>query len=218
MDKRELWEKIKKLSFISPSYEVVFEVLESHLDRITFVKDHIGLRDFFFLAEAGTEGHYPPVFSSINVKAERNKSTLENEEAIHEVLIADPHAALATLIDHLENTDRPLFVGIGFKESIPSKEDILEIQRLASIGKINEHNIHQEIAKRRCFPEWYEKNAIYPHEAEFLTIKEELREIEQLKKSKRDEIMKKIDQLLDHGGEDSKTKDLFKQLSAEVGS
>lgn len=205
LEKELVWEKIKEETDMVFPYKLeVFELIDFHLDRIEFVKDHIGLRDFLFLAETGT--HFTSdLFIAINTNVEKEMSVSEKEMAFMEKYKDDPDEVLEELENFFETTDRTLFVGIGFVETSSTEEE--EISVLLDLQRGEIETVQEGLKNLRKFPRWYDLIAKMPEEVEFLTKSEE-------KKL----IMKKVDQILDKEKPTEKDRMLFTLLSQQLNS
>ncbi|MGF7534937.1 hypothetical protein AAGG74_14800 [Bacillus mexicanus] len=170
-DKMDLWGKIKKLNFNSPVKKELFYMIDEYIDRIEFVKDHIGLRDFMFIAEEGTEHIFVSnFFVAIDVECEKSFSYEQNLNLFLEKCIYNRTIkALHTLLNFFENTDRILYVGVGFK----GVSEIDKSQLIESYVGGNFDTREEAEYKMRKFPDWYDRFAKHPKDCHFLTVKAE---------------------------------------------
>lgn len=231
MNKNEIWAKIKDRKFDIPYKEAVFSVIEENLHRIEFAKDHIGLRDFFFIAEQGTEDFFTSnMFLAINVNVDKNNSLEENFEEFIKSYYENSDLMVAKLKSFFAKTNRTMFVGIGFVEStnpnlrktkVPffnpegKVEDVSLYELIMSIA-IKEGKAESELdaaKKMRLFPDWYDKFAKMPEDLDFVTISEENAEFEKEKKLELEKVTNEINLLLDKENHTEEDKEKFKELS-----
>lgn len=215
MNKQQLWEKINERNFEFESKDLLFALIENNLDRVEFVKDHIGLRDFLFLSEKGTENFFSSmVFGVVDIDVDETYTTEENEQAFMDGYIDNPQRLLYELKKLFAKTDRTLFIGIGFiettspelrnqKVNVPKTdgtiEEItkydLEIIKMIQTGQAA---TYQEATKKlREFPSWYDDYCKMPEEVKQVTKLDEVqREKEKIEK-KKVILMNLIDEALD---------------------
>lgn len=166
--KIEVWNKVKELDITFPLKKELFAIIDQHIERIEFVNDHVGVRDFLFLAENGT--HYTSnFFVAINVECEKSYSFEKNLQLFMKKYDERPLISINRLVDLFENSQRTLYIGIGFKESEKFDQDEV-IKKFFS----GEFDTQEEILKDvRLFPDWYQRYARNPNEVRFLTVKAE---------------------------------------------
>lgn len=224
--KQKIWNHIKERTFDLPYQKEIFHLIETHLDRIEFVRDHIGLRDFLFLAEEAAKGYYTSeLFIAINVDVSKRNNMRENNEQFTKKVNDDPIEVLKELKSFFLDTGRTLYLGIGFVETINSDlrektvevEDIegnhaelslLDVTIIRGIQTGKYKSPEEAMKDLRQFPEWYENSSAMPEEVSQITIEEE----EEIKRNQRqskikaytDEINKALDQ---------KDKDSFMKFS-----
>lgn len=209
----KIWEKVKERDFEFEFKNETFELIEKNLEKVEFIKDHVGLRDVLFLAETSTQGFFTSTFfAAFNVDADPSYSIEENEEAFAEAYIDDPEIVFNELKNFFKEGKRKLFVGIGFEETtspelrnqkFKSKTPTGEIQEITGLDleiirllSTGEAETYQEASKMlRKFPEWYEVDTKMPEEVEQITVKKD--EIDLAEKKK--QILQMIDESLDKG-------------------
>jgi len=219
MNKQQVWEKIKERKYDIPFKEEVFSLIEQNLSRVQFIKDHLGLRDVLFFSEVGTEEFFSStLFIALDVETEKNKSMEQNEEAFFKKCEDDPEEVIEELTNFFEQTERILYIGIGFVETTNPELRNKKIPVLTDRGnqeiplydylifkgvEEGKASSYAEMSKLlRKFPEWYEEYATMPEEENILTIKEE-------KRGKK-ELMQLINEALD-----KRDQETFYSLSQE---
>lgn len=150
----ESYEKImSQLSgYIFPKeIEPVIELLKKYKNRVHFVKDHHGLRNILFIAtaEAANEFFESPYFSMYENQG--NKAQGNAAFAPEEIYRSTQY--------FLENTSKPIYVGIGFTECEVNYEDNFNIFYLLEETKCD---VNEAYLTFRRFPEWYMDEADYP--------------------------------------------------------
>lgn len=214
MTKKEIFSKIMKLSF-TEEVQPILELLELHIDRIEFVKDHIGLRDFLFIAEEKAVEYELPVFSVFDLEVDSNDSA-KNHLLFHQSMIYDEDAVYDGLVSFLENTTRTLYVGIGFKESFLTNEDMFLAHELLKSKKVKDK--FEAMSRVRRFPKWYKAKVpsdIIKEEQLLSDLEElEIRLLVQLK----DEILEKINSAIDNDDKDtfSENIELYQRVLNEM--
>lgn len=193
MDKKKIINHIKALSF-SSDLSQLFSILEKNLDRVEFTKDYDGLRDFIFLAESQTNESEFPFIACFDFKSEHD---FINEGVYNEIVYDIPEMCIQ-LKRFFSTFARPLYVSIGFKESVLSSEDMLYIHTMIENNQIKNQNEGE--AKLQKFPDWYV--AKYPSEiledVELMEMIEKLKEKEsELVEQMKEELYEQIDQALD---------------------
>lgn len=216
MTKNEILIKIQERKFDFKNKEEVFKILEENIDRIEFIKDHLGLRDVLFIAEKMEERFFvSDFFGAFNVEVTKEGMTVEEQDTLfQEKYVDDPDEVLENMKKLFNETNRKLFVGIGFIETtlpelrkekklvqdqfgneIEITKYELEIYRLIHSGTVE---TEQEAAKMlRKFPDWFNVNTYSPEEVEQVTIEDE----EKKKTEQKINILKLIDVALDNKNE-----------------
>lgn len=213
MNKKEMLEKVKEINIDAPFLKEIYEFLDQHIDRVEFVKDHIGLRDFFFLAEEGTT-FAASLFSAVNTNVRRGNSNEMNERAFQEAYLDDPIDVVKGLEEFFLHTDRTMYVGIGFSESDLDEEQIMKVREMLVSNQVEDH--YEALANSRKFPSWYEENAKYPSEIFFVTKEEEEKQAQDLLTQKKENIMTEINALLDKEEKTEEDEKRFMELSNEL--
>lgn len=191
MENQNVWKKIKEREYDIPNQNEIFNLIETHLDRVEFVRDHIGLRDFLFIAESGTQGFYiSTLFIATDVEASKRNTMSENDEAFHEKLNEDPIGVLKELQSFFANTNRTLYMGIGFMETtsqemrdtkVPIQDmdgelqeiSLLEATIIAGLQSGKYRSPQEAMKDLRKFPDWYTETSVMPEETEQVTVEEE---------------------------------------------
>ena len=214
MEKHIIWQKIKQRDFQLPHQTELFTLLDEHLDQIVFVKDHIGVRDFLFLAEKKTEKTYTnTLFLALDVPVKKTNSLEENEELFKAAYENDPDTILEAVKQFLNESSRPLCIGIGFTESVTSEMDELVIALAFREGRIS--SILEGIRKIRRFPVWYAEEAKMPEELHFVSVEEEIEYIQHKVEDRIVALMTQIDEILEKDHPTAEDQRLFSQLSFE---
>lgn len=170
MNKFDVWKKVKQLDIAVPFQETIFKLIDENIERVEFVKDHIGLRDFLFIAEINTT-YYDELFLFIDADASKETTLEENERRIMEKYEAHPFDIISHLRSFFETETRVLSIGIGFSNTEPTDEEIefIESGNKNANAKIEAYR-NLRINK---FPLWYQNNAKMPTEVTFFTLDEE---------------------------------------------
>lgn len=195
MKNKLVWDKIKERKYEFPNKEEIFNLIESHSERIEFVRDHIGLRDFLFIAEAGTQGFYvSDLFVATDVEFSARNDVEGNDDALREKTIEDPMEVLEELRSFFANTRRTLYLGVGFLETtnqdlrrikVPVEDEdgqlkvisLLEVKIIQGLQS-GKYSSYQEAMKDlRVFPEWYTQRSVMPEETGQITMEDEKRTI-----------------------------------------
>lgn len=197
MKNDEILSKIKELLIAVPFQETIFSILEKNLHRIGFVKDHIGLRDFLFIAEREST-YRDELFIALNVPVRKAYSLEENEEKMIQCYENRAYEVVASLQDFFKETERTLYVGIGFSNTAPTDEEYMSIEFSHQTGLIESKlQAHRELRMQK-FPLWYRENSMLPEEINHLITEVPLpEEIEE----KKHQLMKKINLALESGDE-----------------
>lgn len=160
LSKKNILKKVRERQFEKKSTPL-FELLEKHIERVEFVKDYLGLRDVLFVSELGSEGFRFPVFACFDVNVivgNRDHNLIEMENS----LLHDYDSIYKKTSELLNDTNRILYVGIGFKETSPTSEMMFEIYESMKNKEVD--NPIDALVKLRKFPTWYK--AKFPHEIE----------------------------------------------------
>lgn len=213
MNKQVVWNKIKERTFSSSMIEDIIKLLEQNFERIEFVKDHVGVRDFLFIAEEGTK-YAADFFVSINVECEKDYSYLTNLKLWFKNNNANTDSAYKEMVNFFESTDRTLYIGIGFKES-----EVYLKEELAEEILSQKYEVEEEILKKlRKFPMWFEEFAKWPEELNFITVKAE-RYIKKVLRPMEKEVLRgKIDEILSKEKLSDNDKTLLKSIVTHLAS
>ena len=171
LTKKEVWQKIKQRPFKFQLKEEVFSLIEENLDRVDFVLDHVGIRDFLFIVEdtPNLSAFTANLFTTINVACEKDYSFKKNLELSLYKYNSDTSTSLKAIKELFKDTERTLYVGVGFKES--QKIDQAKFTEEILSGK---YTTQEEVLKAlRKFPEWYANYAKDPNNISFITVKAE---------------------------------------------
>jgi len=171
LTKKEVWQKIKQRPFKFPLKEEVFSLIEENFDRVDFVIDHVGIRDFLFIVEdtPNLSAFTANLFTTINVACEKDYSFKKNLELSLYKYNSDASSSLKAVKELFEETERMLYVGVGFKES--QKIDEAKFTEEILSGK---YATQEEVLKAlRKFPDWYTSYAKDPKDINFITVKAE---------------------------------------------
>ncbi|MDU9693205.1 hypothetical protein WKH56_07350 [Priestia sp. SB1] len=171
LTKKEVWQKIKQRPFKFPLKEEVFSLIEENFDRVDFVLDHVGIRDFLFIVEdtPNLSAFTANLFTTINVACEKDYSFKKNLELSLYKYNSDTSTSLKAIKELFKDTERTLYVGVGFKES--QKIDQAKFTEEILSGK---YTTQEEVLKAlRDFPEWYANYAKDPNNISFITVKAE---------------------------------------------
>lgn len=213
MNKQVVWSKIKERKYSSSIIEDIIKVIEKNFERIDFVKDHVGVRDFLFIAEEGTK-YAADFFTSINVECEKEYSYLTNLRLWFKNNNANTDSAYKELVNFFDSTDRTLYIGIGFKES-----EVYLKEELAEEILSQKYEVEEEILKKlRKFPKWFEEFAKWPEDINFITVKAE-RYIKNVLRPMEKEVLKgKIDEILSKETLSNTDKVLLKSIVTHLAS
>lgn len=194
LTKKEVWQKIKQRPFKFPLKEEVFSLIEENFERVDFVIDHVGIRDFLFIVEdtPNLSAFTANLFTTINVACEKDYSFKKNLELSLYKYNSDASSSLKALKELFEETERMLYIGVGFKES--QKIDEAKFTEEILSGK---YATQEEVLKAlRKFPEWYSDYAKDPKDIQFITVKAEKFIRDVLKPLEKFSIKTKIDNIL----------------------
>lgn len=209
--KKEVWRKIKdrEINFLLKNQ--LYSIIENYFERVEFVKDHVGVRDFLFLAEDGLS-YTSDFFIAINVECEKSYSYSENLELFLKEYNDESIKALNGLENFFEKTNRTLYIGIGFKES----EEINK-EEFSSAFLSGKYSSQEEILKIvRKFPEWYKDYAKYPEEIRFITVKAEKYITDVLRPMERLALKNQMNEILEKNDLSNSDKDLLKTLAGHL--
>lgn len=197
MIKKDIFHKIKSLS-LPEEASVLLGLIEKNIHRIEYVKDHIGLRDFLFIAEKDARGYEFNIFSCFDIDVKYGNKD-HNILAMNEGITEDVREIYYKLDDLFKNTDRILYVGIGFRDSAPTPEDHFRLYNAMERNEIEDPM--DALVKMRRFPDWY--IAKFPQEVEETEkIMERLRQAQaQLKNNAKHDLMRQIDLALKQNNE-----------------
>lgn len=197
MRKDEIWRIIKEQLYIEiPFKETIFDLIERNLNRIEFVKDHIGLQDFLFLAEKGNY-YKDDVFLISNAQVNKENTLEENEKEALVVYEMHPFMIISKLKDFFSQTNRVLAIGIGFKNTEPTKEEFSSIEFSFKMGLIySKLDVYREIRIKK-FPRWYRDSALLPIEfnKKYITYSISKKELS------KEELFEKIDESITNQNE-----------------
>ena len=171
-DKEKVWGKLLEDGFNLEFEEEFIDLVQTNFDRVEFVKDGIGLRDFLFISQLGIEGFLNPMFLVEDLAVEKYEAFYTKEQKYQENFETREMVILSKLQRFFTETKRTLFVGVGFKENldIPEKE-VIEMVLEASQRDISVDFIMRE---KRKFPLWYAQVAKMPEEVSFLNKNAEM--------------------------------------------
>lgn len=130
----------------------ILELVEQNLHRVEFVKDHLGLNNFVFLAERDATKFEFPYFACFNLDIQVDDDA-HNFVSMNQALIYDLKEIQKDIENFFTKEEGVLYVEIGFKESVPNQEDRFRVYQL--LKKKEANDIQEAIAKVRKFPEWY---------------------------------------------------------------
>lgn len=151
LNKLEVLNHVKKMEFTKDVYSIL-ELIEQNLHRVEFVKDHMGLNNFVFLAEKEATKFEFPYFACFNLDIHENDEA-HNFVSMNQSLIYDLKEIQKDMKNFFLEEEGVLYVEIGFKESVPNQEDRFRVYQLLKKKEVND--IQEAIAKVRKFPEWY---------------------------------------------------------------
>lgn len=200
LKKQEAWNKIKQeLDMNIPFRQEFFRLIDAHLDQVVFVKDHIGVRDFLFFAEDGTD-YTAQVFSSFDTDVEPEMEMVAQAELFHEKYEEDPVEVYKQLKQLFEETSRTVCVGIGFKESCVTEDQ--EYKTIIGLRDGTYSSVEEGLKELRRFPAWYAEIAKMPEDVFFTT-----------RSAERETVMEHIDRILDLPNPTTEDKAYFVTLS-----
>ncbi|QJX80099.1 hypothetical protein [Priestia megaterium] len=214
LTKKEVWQKIKQRPFKFPLKEEVFSLIEENFDRVDFVIDHVGIRDFLFIVEDTPNllAFTANLFTTINVACEKDYSFKKNLELSLYKYNSDASSSLKALKELFKETERMLYIGVGFKES--QKIDEAKFTEEILSGK---YGTQEEVLKAlRKFPEWYSSYAKDPKDIQFITVKAEKFIRDVLQPLEKYSIKNRIDNILMKQELTEKDKVLLKALMTYI--
>lgn len=150
MSKINVFDRIMKLDFHS-EFIPLLRLIEDNLDRVEFVKDHVGLSDFLFIAEKKAEKYDFPCFACFDLDIKDNNE--QNFLSMNQSLVYDPNEIYNDLLNFFENSKDTFYLEIGFEESIPTQEVNFKVYKMLKNKEYND--IQEAISKTRTFPSWY---------------------------------------------------------------
>lgn len=168
MTKKMLLAKAKELRY-PKNVASLFDVLEDYIDRVEFVKDHVGLNNFLFIAEKDADEFEFPHFACFNLDL-KDDDDQHNFVSMNQSLIYDLKDINNNLINFFKDEDAIMYVEIGFKESMPTQDDQFRILKLLKEKECDD--IQEAIARVRKFPTWYKAKFSKSVKAEFDVLKE----------------------------------------------
>lgn len=188
--------KIAKNQGFNIKYEYELEKLvNKNLDRIEFVKDGIGLRDFLFVAMKDTEGFAYDIYCTLDVKVDPSEPFNVKSKRMEESVEYRELVCLQKIEHFFKHTNRTLYIGLGFKENLMySEEDLKEIIGYEENPIMNE----EEIIKRRKFPKWYSEVSRFPDEIFYLSKYVEIYLFDYLNKEEREVLLKEMKKANNH--------------------
>jgi hypothetical protein len=140
-----------------------------------------------------------------------------NNEQHHESFLRkyneDPIEVVNEVKRFFEETDRTLFVGIGFIECTMTQNDIKEVIGLLQRGIVKDQ--FEGLRRVRKFPDWYNQVASFPNEVQFETKTEEKVRKKAEKELMKKQIMAQIDAILDKNEKTKEDEEEFNRLSKE---
>lgn len=176
----------------------ILALIEKNIHRVEFVKDHIGLKNFVFLAEKEATKFEFPYFACFNLDTQENDEA-HNFVSMNQALIYDLKEIQKDVKDFFVEEDGTLFVEIGFKESVPNQEDRFRVYQL--LKKKEANDIQEAIAKVRKFPSWYKAKFSRDIIDEMILLEQlEVAEVRLLKRLKND-LVQQISVALDNNDE-----------------
>lgn len=161
MTNEEMLEQIQALQIDVPLLEDIYALLEQYSHRICFVQDHLGVRDFLFLAEKGSDYH-DECFVALDVPVKERDSLEAQEERLLQRYEAHTTVIVEWLTAFFEETDRILYIGIGFKDTTPTEEELASIEFSFQRGYIESRLAVYRQLRIKKFPKWYQQHALSP--------------------------------------------------------
>lgn len=208
MIKKDIFHKIKSLS-LPDEASILLSLIEKNINRIEYVKDHLGLKDFLFIAEKESHVYEFNIFACFDVDVVYGDKE-HNFLAMNDCLLEDVRDIYYKLDDFFKYSDRILYVGIGFADSAPTPEDHFQIFNAMERNEIDDPM--EALVKMRRFPDWYV--AKFPQEVEEAEkLMDRLRVLQnQMKLVVIEDKLRQIDIALKHNDQ-TKFKDLSREFS-----
>lgn len=163
MEKKQVWEKVKDRGLNTKFEQDFIDLIDQYLDRIEFVKDHVGLRDVVFVAEKNCD-YKNNFFVALDVDASRHNTYEKNNDLFEKALETRELIALSELEKAFKETNRKIYLGIGFSESA-TYDQVEVINKVLNGPPKSDAELLKDL---RSFPEWYDKHAKYPEELNFI--------------------------------------------------
>jgi len=204
LEKKEMLQHIKDIKF-SFDASPILNILEEHLDKVEFVKDFADVRDFIFLAEEVAYEDEYPFYACFDFDPD------SNDNGIYDVYY-DVTEICANLKKFFKVFHRPIYISIGFANSLLTSEDILYIHHMLEAGEIQTKSEGE--SKLRKFPTWYD--AKYPFEmSKDIELRELIEKIkireEKLTLALKAKVLQDIDKALEE-----ENKEEFLRLTAQL--
>lgn len=213
MEKKEMLHRIQERDIEFKLKEDLFTLLEENIERIEYVTDHVGVRDFLFIAEKGTN-YAADFFTAIDVDCDSTYDFSKNLEEFKKKCIDQPLKSFAELVTFFEKTERMLYIGVGFTESQLTEEDEKKILRDFRGGLIKSYE--EGARKYRNFPKWYKAFALEPEKINYISKKAETMINVHLKKAEENKLRQEIDKILDKKTITQKDKESLQSLSEQL--
>lgn len=151
MHKKKLMIELKKLQF-TKEITPIFDLVDLYIDRVEFVKDHVGLKNFVFLAEKDAYRYDYPYFANFNVET-TNEGDMQYFTSVNKTAIYNANSIHKELKEKFEQTNETIYIEIGFKSAMPSQEEQFRVYQLLKSKECT--NIQEALLKVRVFPSWY---------------------------------------------------------------
>lgn len=147
--------KLDELSFPEEIYPV-YELIKKYPKRISFVKDHNGMKNVLFIAtqDEADDIYEVPYFSIFT-----HGDTANDSASFSEILHSSEEIYKKTEAFLKERTDT-LYVGIGFAECKVTNDDYFEMLYLLEETRCN---VLDAFVSLRRFPDWFAEIADYPY-------------------------------------------------------
>jgi hypothetical protein len=203
--KEDVWEKLLEEGFDIEFENDFIDIIEENFDRVEFVKDGIGLRDFLFISQLGIEGFLNPMFLIEDLAVENSEAFYSKEQKYLNNIEKREMVILSKLGKFFKETKRTLYLGVGFEENLEINDnEIIEMMQEAANKNTSIESIMRE---KRKFPVWYANVAKMPEEVTFLNKNAEMyltqyleidelkilkKELKKMKKTNVLEIIEKI--------------------------
>jgi hypothetical protein len=198
MSKQNILNKSKKRHFPF-EMEELFDVFETNLDRIEFVKDHQGLENFVYISEINEEEYVDDLIYYACIETKNDVSTNYEEMEKQFSVLYDSNEMVEELTRFFQFGKNTLYIQIDFLETKPSQEDSFQAYHLLKEGIVQTKE--EALSHFKHYPDWYDAK----HANDILEEKNLLNDLEyaekrllhQLKK----EIKEKIVQSVEHNNE-----------------